>query len=160
MNEKHIGSKDLGIDVASKAEAELFKWFLACLLFGKPIQQEVAKRTYDEFEKVGLTHPDAILQAGWDHLVEILDSGHYVRFDYSTATKLGEVCQQLKERYGTIHNLVSQSKSVQELSSRLQEFKGVGPKTAAIFIDDLLRHGWQFDQDIPSFVTKNGKGHQ
>ena len=75
------------------------------------------------FEKAGLTHPDAILQAGWDNLVEILDSGHYVRFDYSTATKLGEVCQQLKERYGTIHNLVSQSKSVQELSPLVsQEF--------------------------------------
>jgi hypothetical protein len=29
MNEKHIDSKDLGIDVASKAEAELFKWLRA-----------------------------------------------------------------------------------------------------------------------------------
>lgn len=51
MNEKHIDLKDLDTDVTSKAEPELFKWFLACLLFGKPIQQEVAKRTYDEFRK-------------------------------------------------------------------------------------------------------------
>jgi hypothetical protein len=38
---------------------------LACLLFGKPIQQEVAKRTYFEFEKEGLLSPEKILKAGW-----------------------------------------------------------------------------------------------
>lgn len=69
-------------------EAELFKWFLACLLFGKPIQQEVAKRTYLEFEKEGLITPDKILKTGWNQLVKILDNGHYVRYDFSTATKL------------------------------------------------------------------------
>lgn len=34
----------LGIDLSSRKEGELFKWFLACLLFGKPIQQEIAER--------------------------------------------------------------------------------------------------------------------
>ena len=148
MNKKKINSEDIGIDLALQKEAELCKWFVASLLFGKPIQQEVAKRTYGEFEKAGLTDPEAILQAGWDRLVEILDKGHYVRYDYSTATKLLEVFQQLKERYGTIHNLLSQSTNVQDLSSRLQEFRGIGPKTASIFIDELLRHGWHFsDRD-------------
>src|SRR5260370_42302774 len=71
-------------DLASKKEAELFKWLLACLLFGKPIQQEVAKRTYGALGQAGLTHPDAIVQAGWDRLVQVLDRGHYARFDYST----------------------------------------------------------------------------
>jgi endonuclease III len=146
MNEKQINSKDLGIDLASKKESELFKWLLACLLFGKPIQQEVAKRTYGEFERAGLTHPDAIVQAGWDHVVQVLDRGHYVRFDYSTATKVLEVCHQLQARYGTMENLLSRSKSIQDLSSRLQEFKGVGPKTAAIFVRDILQYGWQFHQ--------------
>jgi len=55
---KKIYSKDFGIDLESGKEKELFKWFLACLLFGKPIQQEVAKRTYFEFEKEGLTSPE------------------------------------------------------------------------------------------------------
>ena len=32
---------DLGIDLASRKEEELFKWFLACLLFGKPIQTSI-----------------------------------------------------------------------------------------------------------------------
>jgi len=137
MEQKKIYAKELGIDLSSKQEAEYFKWFLACLLFGKPIQQEVAKRTYFEFVNDGLTNPDAIIQAGWDKLVEILDKGHYVRFDYSTATKLLDVCRTLKEKYGTITNLLKQVQSIDELSSRLQEFKGIGQKTAKIFLRDI-----------------------
>ncbi|HXL36961.1 MAG TPA: hypothetical protein VN954_07145 [Ktedonobacteraceae bacterium] len=137
MEQKKIYAKELGIDLSSKQEAEYFKWFLACLLFGKPIQQEVAKRTYFEFVNDGLTNPDAIIQAGWDKLVEVLDKGHYVRFDYSTATKLLDVCRALKEKYGTITNLLKQVQSIDELSSRLQEFKGIGQKTAKIFLRDI-----------------------
>ena len=137
MEQKKIYAKELGIDLSSKQEAEYFKWFLACLLFGKPIQQEVAKRTYFEFVNDGLTNPDAIIQAGWDKLVEVLDKGHYVRFDYSTATKLLDVCRTLKEKYGTITNLLKQVQSIDELSSRLQEFKGIGQKTAEIFLRDI-----------------------
>jgi len=39
-------TEDLGIRLSSKKEEELFKWFLACLLFGKPIQQQVAERAF------------------------------------------------------------------------------------------------------------------
>ena len=137
MEQKKIYAKELGIDLSSKQEAEYFKWFLACLLFGKPIQQEVAKRTYFEFVNGGLTNPDTIIQAGWDKLVEVLDKGHYVRFDYSTATKLLDVCRALKEKYGTITDLLKQVQSTDELSSRLQEFKGIGQKTAEIFLRDI-----------------------
>ena len=137
MNEKKIFAKELGIDLSSRKEEEYFKWFLACLLFGKPIQQEVAKRTYSEFVNVGFVTPDAILQAGWDKLVEVLDRGHYVRYDFSTATKLLDVCKELKENYHSITNLLQQSQSRGELSSRLQEFKGIGPKTTEIFLRDM-----------------------
>lgn len=136
-SQKNIYAQDLGIDLSTKREADYFKWFLACLLFGKPIQQEVAKRTYLEFEREGLTTPDAILAAGWDRLVEVLDRGHYVRFDYSTATKLLEVCKTLKEQYGTLTHLLKQSQNVDDLSARLQEMKGIGPKTTTIFLRDM-----------------------
>lgn len=137
-----IQSKDLGITLkknlpASRREAELFKWFLICLLFGKPIQQEVAKRTYFEFLKAGLTSPDKILRAGWNKLVKVLDKGHYVRYDFSTATKLLEVCRELKDRYGSIGKLITASKNRADLTRRLLAFKGIGPVTARIFLRDL-----------------------
>src|SRR5213078_4050306 len=137
MEQKKIYAEELGIDLSSKQEAEYFKWFLACLLFGKPIQQQVAKQTYFEFVKEGFITPDAILNAGWDRLVEVLDRGHYVRYDFSTATKLLDVSKCLKEKYGTLTELLRQSQSIDELSSRLQAFKGIGPKTTEIFLRDI-----------------------
>jgi endonuclease III len=140
---KKIYSRDLGIDLKSKKEKEIFKWFLACLLFGKPIQQEVAKRTYFEFEKEGLLSPEKILEAGWSKLVEVLDRGHYVRYDFSTATKLLEICKELKEKYGSLKNLIKVSKNKKDLVKRLQEFKGIGPVTTRIFLRDLKFLKWK-----------------
>jgi hypothetical protein len=128
-----IGSRELGIDLASGRPAELFKWFLACLLFGKPIQQEVAARAYRELAKARLVTPRAILAAGWDRLVEVLDRGHYVRFDFSTATKLLDVCAALLAQYRSLDDLLRQSASWPEAARRLQAFKGVGPATTRIF---------------------------
>jgi len=132
-----IYSRDLGINLKSGREEEIFKWFLACLLFGKPIQQEVARRTYFEFEKEKILTPEKILKAGWDKLVEILDRGYYVRYDFSTATKLLEICKELKEKYGSLKNLIKVSKNKNDLAKRLQEFKGIGPVTTRIFLREL-----------------------
>ncbi len=134
---RRIRSLDLGIDLRSGRERELFKWFLACLLFGKPIQQEVARRAFLELAHEGLVTPRAILDAGWDRLVEVLDQGHYVRYDFSTATKLLDVCRALRERYGSVLRLLRASESRPDLARRLQEFPGVGPTTARIFLRDL-----------------------
>jgi len=48
-------SQELGLDL--KTEEDRFKWFLASILFAKRISSEVAKRTYREFEKVGIVTP-------------------------------------------------------------------------------------------------------
>lgn len=130
-------ARSLRIDLASRKEAELFKWFLACLLFGKPIQTEIAERAYRELVGERLTSPQAILRAGWDKLVAVLDRARYVRYDFSTATKLLEVCGELQRRYGTLSNLLAQAKTPRELLQRLQEFKHVGPVTARIFLRDV-----------------------
>jgi hypothetical protein len=139
IKKKKIFSEVLGINLKSGKEEELFKWFLACLLFGKPIQQAVAKRTYFEFEKEKILSPEVILKAGWDKLVEILDRGHYVRYDFSTATKLLEISKELKQRYGSLGNLLRQSKDRKDLEARLQEFKGIGPVTTRIFLREFKK---------------------
>lgn len=130
-------AQQLGIHLPSRKEGELFKWFLACLLFGKPIQQEIAERAYVRLISAGLQDADKVLDAGWDELVRLLDEAHYVRYDFSTATKLLEVCQELKQRYGSMTKLMMQTKRASELSGRLQEMKHVGPVTARIFTREV-----------------------
>lgn len=134
---KRISAHDLGIDISSGKEEELFKWFLACLLFGKPIQQEIAQRAYMELIKEQIVSPQKVLDAGWDRLVHILDRSHYVRYDFSTATKLLNVSRELLDKYGTINTIIESSCTPKELGDRLQEFKGIGPKTTEIFIREL-----------------------
>jgi len=128
-------SQELGLDL--KTEEDRFKWFLASLLFAKRISSEVAKRTYREFEKVGIVTPESIIEAGWDKLVEVLDSGGYVRYDFSTASNLLEIASNLKEKYGSLESLYTQSKDSKNLEKRLLEFKGVGPTTVNIFLREL-----------------------
>jgi hypothetical protein len=137
MTKRSSYARRLQIHLASKKEKEAFKWFLACLLFGKPIQTEIAERAYLELVAAQLTSPDAILRAGWDKLVLLLDRAHYVRYDFSTATKLLEVSRELKRRYGTLTNLLAIAKTPSELSARLQEIRHIGPVTARIFLREV-----------------------
>ena len=137
MIKKTSYARRLRIDLASKNEEELFEWFLAYLLFGKPIQTEIAERAYQELVAARLTSPDAVLRAGWDKLVSLLDRAHYVRYDFSTASKLLEVSEEVKRRHGTLTNLLAQAKTAAELSRMLQEFKHIGPVTVRIFLREV-----------------------
>ena len=140
-------SEDLGIDLTKPSGR--FKWFLASILFGARISEKIAMKTYKTFEKYGILSPEKILDAGWDELVRILDEGGYVRYDFSTATKLLNIMKELKEKYGSLEKLYAQSKDTPDLVAKLKEFKGIGDVTAQIFLREL-RVVW--DMDIPVSV--------
>jgi endonuclease III len=140
-------SEELGLDL-TKPEDQ-FKWFLASILFAKRISAETAKETYLYFEQEELTNPNAILQAGWNRLVEVLDAGGYTRYDFSTATKLLEIAKTLKEKYGSLERLHAESSGPSELEKRLQEFKGIGPLGVNIFLREL-RGIWEKAKPTPS----------
>ena len=143
-------SEELGLDL-SNAE-DRFKWFLASVLFAKRISAETAKQTYFYFEQEELASPDAILEAGWDRLVEALDSSGYTRYDFSTATNLLGIAKTLKEKYGDLERLHAESSSATDLESRLQEFKGVGPVGVNIFLREL-RGIWKKAKPKPSLMA-------
>jgi poly(A) polymerase len=133
----HIGTAELEIDLSLKDEAGLFKWFLACLLFGKPIQQQVAKSAYQTIVGADIDSLDKLVATSWDELVVLLDRGHYVRYDYSTATKLLDICQAVKDQYGSVSELVSSAADTHDLEERLLTFKGIGPTTAEVFLREV-----------------------
>ncbi|MGC9445306.1 MAG: hypothetical protein ACP5E9_10345 [Candidatus Methanospirareceae archaeon] len=138
-------SEDLGIDLNKPSGR--FKWFLASLLFGARISEQIAATTYKTFEQYSIDAPDKIRAAGWDELVRILDEGGYVRYDFSTATKLLEIMQALKERYGTLEELYEGAADTKELEKRLQSFKGIGTVTTQIFLREL-RGVWAVEIEV------------
>ncbi|VVB86828.1 Uncharacterised protein [uncultured archaeon] len=91
-------SSELGIDIESARSPEIFKWFLASVLFGTRIRQDAAMQTYPELDKRNVLTPGAILETGWEGLVEILDAGGYARYDFKTATKLLEIAEMLDKK--------------------------------------------------------------
>lgn len=139
-------SEDLGIDLS--APSGRFRWFVASILFGARISEQIATNTYRCLEAAGIVDaPDKIIGAGWDRLVEILDAGGYVRYDFSTATKLLEIMTALQQNYGSLENLYCQASDGKDLEKRLQEFKGIGPTTAQIFLREL-RGIWQIQPKV------------
>ena len=140
-------TEDLGIDLTEPAGR--FKWFLASILFGARISEKIAVNTYKAFERYGIDSMEKIIAAGWDELVKVLDEGGYVRYDFSTATKLLDISQTLKDKYGSLENLYNQSSDTRDLARRLQEFKGIGAVTTQIFLREL-RGVWQISLEVSS----------
>jgi len=138
-------SEELGIDITKPSGR--FKWFLASILFGARISEKIAMKTYRTFEKYDVLSPEKILDAGWNELVRILDEGGYVRYDFSTATKLLNIMKELKEKYGSLEELYAQSSNTEDLKSKLMEFKGIGEVTSQIFLREL-RGVWKIDVPV------------
>ena len=140
-------SEELGLDLAIPEDR--FKWFLASMLFAKRISAEIAKRTYSRFEEEGLSSPKRIIDVGWERLVQVLDSGGYVRYDFSTASNLLEAMEKLENEYGGLERLHEWSKDGKDLEKRLKEFKGIGPVGVNIFLREL-RGIWDKADPAPS----------
>jgi len=136
-------SELLGIDLKRGDDREVFKWFLAAVLFGAPITETSVVKTYKCFEKHRVLTPEKILKTGWQGLVEILDEGSYTRYDYKTADKLLEVMRNLKTKYGgSLKLLHEKAADSLDLEKRLKELgKGIGDVTVSIFLREL-RNVW------------------
>jgi endonuclease III len=153
-------SVSLGINLDQGDSHEVFKWFLASILYGARISETIANNTYRVFEKNGVLSPDEILETGWDGLVLLLDAGGYVRYDFKTATKLLEVMAALKERFdGDLNALHAQAQNPHDLEQQLMDLgKGIGPVTVNIFLREL-RDVWEkadpLPQDLAVMAARN-----
>jgi len=144
-------SAALSSDLASAKSGEIFKWFLAAILFGGRISDTLAMRAYREFIRDGLTTPERILARGWEGLVSALDRGGYVRYDFKTATKLLGINQTLLDRYaGDLNVLHGTATDPGDVESRIKSLeKGIGDVTVNIFLKEL-RGVWPKATPTPS----------
>jgi endonuclease III len=144
-------SVELGIDLSAGWSREVFRWFLASVLFGARISGTIVKRTFREFASRNVVSPEAVLATGWDGLVEILDRGGYVRYDFKTATRLLELSRTLRERYdGDLANLHAAAADPHDLEERLKSLaKGIGDVTVSIFLREM-RGIWKKAEPLPS----------
>lgn len=130
---KNHTAEEFGLDVLS-GDTDLFRWFLLCYLFGKPIRSESAIKTWQLFVDSMLDTPWAIVDASDQYLVMTLHDGGYTRYQHVTAEGL-KLCMErlIREYEGSLLLLLESSQNEDEFSKRLQKLHGVGPKVAEIF---------------------------
>jgi hypothetical protein len=132
-------SEELGIRLGRCDAESIFKWFLASLLFGARISEAIAAKTYRKFVEAGVTSAAKVLEKGYWGLVELLDAGGYVRYDFKTADKLLGVCANLYSLYrGDMNELHSRAKDSTDLERRIKSLgKGIGDVTLSIFLREM-----------------------
>ena len=148
-------SEELEINLRQRDDSEIFKWFLASLLFGARITETIAKNTYRAFERHGLLDSKKILGSGWDFLVyPIMSEGGYVRYDGRKSRQILTDCEWLLEHYGgSLTQLQRLAKDSKDLENKLLDFYGVGEITANIFLREL-RPYWKKADPEPLPLVK------
>ena len=160
LQRSRLYSEELGIKLNKKEDDEIFKWFLASVLFGARISETIAKNTYKIFEKYELLIPRKILDAGWNFLVNpIMSEGGYVRYDGKTSTQILKNCETLLEKYeGSLNKLHEKAKDSNDLENKLLDFYGIGPITVNIFLRELRPFWRKADPRVLPIVKKRAKG--
>lgn len=140
MPRKSHTAAEFDLDVLS-GDTDMFRWFLLCYLFGKPIRSETAVATWQLFVDNKLDTPWAIVEASERQLVSVLRQGGYTRYQHVTARALQACMERLIREYdGSLHLMLESSLDEDEFSKRLQELHGVGPKVASIFMRETEEH--------------------
>lgn len=131
---KQHNAVDFDLDVLS-GDTDLFRWFLLCYLFGKPIRSESAIKTWQLMLERALDTPWTITQASSKRLVRVLHEGGYTRYQHVTERGLRQCMEQLIHDYeGSLWLMLERSYDEDEFARRLKRLHGVGPKVAEIFM--------------------------
>ncbi|PSR63127.1 endonuclease [Nocardia sp. MDA0666] len=129
---------EAGISLADKP-APLFQLLVLAQLMSARITADIAVAAARELRSSGYRTPQRVAEAEWQDLVDALGRGHYRRYDESTATRLGENATILLDRYqGDLRKLAGEAdRDPDRLAELLQQFKGIGPTGAEIFLREV-----------------------
>lgn len=119
----------------------LYRLLVLAHLLSARINGSIAVASARALHEAGLRDPRLMAGARWQERVDALGRGGYRRYDERTATQLGEGAALLTERWGgDLRRLRAEAGGdVGELRRLLQEFPGVGPTGADIFLREVQR---------------------
>ncbi|MBR8638437.1 endonuclease [Streptomyces tuirus] len=114
----------------------LYRLLVLAHLLSARIRGSIALATARALHEAGLRDPRRMAEADWQERVDALGRGGYRRYDERTATQLGDAAELLIERWGgDLRRLRREADGkLSELRRLLQEFPGVGPAGADIFL--------------------------
>jgi len=117
---------EAGITLADKP-APLYRLLVLSTLLSTRISADIAVAAAKELKRFGT--PRKMVDATWQQRVDALGRAHYVRYDESTATALGDGAQLLLDEYaGDLRKLRGD-----DLRAELRKFPRLGPVGVDIF---------------------------
>jgi endonuclease III len=131
-------AEEAGIRLADKP-APLYQLLALATLLSARINAEIAVQAARELFAAGYKTPQAMREASWKDRVEALNRGHYTRYQERTSTMLGDGAELLDERWhGDLRRLRDEAEGkAARIKSLLQEFPGIGPSGADIFLREV-----------------------
>ncbi len=131
---------EAGITLHDKP-APLYQLLVLTVLCSIRIRADIATHAARELFGAGLRTPRAMAASSWQARVDALGRAHYVRYDESTATALGEGAEIVLDRWkGDLRNLRTEAeKDSPRLRGLLREFPRIGPVGAGIFCREAQR---------------------
>jgi hypothetical protein len=130
----HTYAEDAGI-VLKDQPAALFKLLVLANLLSARINSDIAVAAARELFEAGGGTARGLARLTWQQRVDALGRAHYVRYDESTATRLGDMAEMVMDDYGGDLRRLPQNAGHDAGKARelLQGFPGIGPVGAEIF---------------------------
>lgn len=127
-------AEDAGI-VLKDQPAALFKLLVLANLLSTRINSDIAVAAARELFEAGGGTARGLAKLTWQQRVDALGRAHYVRYDESTSTRLGDMAEMVMTDYaGDLRRLPQKAgRDVGKARELLQDFPGIGPVGAEIF---------------------------
>ncbi|HEX9335866.1 MAG TPA: endonuclease [Pseudonocardiaceae bacterium] len=127
-------AREAGITLRDKP-APLYQLLVLTTLLSVRISARIAVAAARELFHAGWRTPRAMVASTWQQRVDALGRGHYVRYDESTATALGDSAQCVLDVYhGDLRRIRPQSDvDIPRLREALRGFPRIGETGAHIF---------------------------
>ncbi|MFG1808058.1 endonuclease [Streptomyces sp. NPDC049040] len=118
------------------APQPLYRLLVLADLLSARIRTEAAIGAARELAGAGMRDPRRMAAATWQQRVDALGRGGYRRYDERTAAQLGEGAELVTERYGgDLRKMRDEAGGdTDAIRQSLQEFPGIGPAGADIFL--------------------------
>ncbi|MFD5461904.1 endonuclease [Kitasatospora sp. NPDC127059] len=131
-------AEEAGITLRDKP-SPLYRLLVLTVLCSIRISAGTAARAARELSAAGYRTPGAMAGSGWQERVDALGRAHYVRYDESTATALGEGAHLVLDRWhGDLRRLPEEAgHDPAALRELLREVPRIGPVGAGIFCREV-----------------------